>query len=91
MIVKIKVTANSRKPGVLGWVDGVLKIKVAAPPIDGRANKEICETIAEMFKIAPSLVTIKSGQSSKIKTVSIESVDEKQLFAILSQQTKLPI
>lgn len=91
MVIKVKVTPNSKKPGVVGWVDNMVYIKVAAPPVDGKANKQVCKVLAELLMVPISSVNIKSGQTSKIKTVEISNIDEEQLFAILSQQPKLPI
>lgn len=49
----VKVTANSHRPGLVGLVDNVLSIKVAAAPADGKANEEVCQTLSQVLHIAP--------------------------------------
>ncbi len=85
MLLRVKVTANSRRPGIVGLMGKVLHVKVGAPPVDGRANAEVCAVVAKLLKLPSSQVEIKSGHSAKLKTLFIASVDEQQLFAILRQ------
>ncbi len=85
MLLRVKVTANSRRPGIVGLAGSVLHVKVAAPPVDGLANAEVCAAVAELLKLPSSQVEIKTGHSAKLKTLLVSGVDEQQLFAILRQ------
>lgn len=84
-LLKVKVTANSHRPGIVGLNGSVLHVRVAAPPVDGRANAEVCATVAELLKLSRSQVEIKTGHSAKLKTLLVSGIDEQQLFAILRQ------
>lgn len=48
-----------------------LKIRIKAPPVDGKANKALLRYMAELFAVAPSAVAITAGSSSRQKTVSV--------------------
>lgn len=83
--LKVKVIANSHRPGLVALIDKVLHCKVSAPPVDGRANRELEETLAEILKLAKSSVNVRWGHMARVKTVEVEEIDEDRLFAILRQ------
>ncbi len=53
--------------------DGCCKIRLKAPPIDGRANEELVRWLSKQFGVSTAGVQIKSGKSSRRKTVKIIS------------------
>jgi len=86
MLLKVKVTANSRRPGLVKLERDILYVKVSAPPVDGRANQELCDLLANVLKLSPTGVVVKRGHSAKMKYVEITPFDADRVFAILSQQ-----
>ena len=83
--LKVRVTANSHRPGLIELVDKVLHCKVSAPPADGRANRELEERLAEVLCVAKSSVNVRWGHMARVKTIEVEEIDEDKLFAILRQ------
>ncbi|MBI4992669.1 MAG: DUF167 domain-containing protein [Candidatus Magasanikbacteria bacterium] len=74
MLIKIKVIPRADKNEVAGKLaDGTLKIKLKAPPVDGKANEGLVRFLSEEWGIAKSKIRIVSGQKSKIKLVQIEN------------------
>lgn len=72
-IYKFKVTPRSRTSEILETqVDGVIKVKLAAPPVDGAANDALIELISEEWDIPKSKITLKNGHTSRLKTLLIE-------------------
>ena len=70
--LRVKVIARSAKSGVAGELaDGVLKVKIAAPPEGGKANEELCRVLAEYYGVPKSAVSILSGHTSPMKLVKI--------------------
>lgn len=69
--IALKVVPGSRKSQVVGPYGDRLKIKVAAPPEDGRANKEVCSLIAEACGVPVKNVTVLSGAASPEKVVRV--------------------
>ena len=50
---------------------GIFRFGISSPPIDGRANKELIQTVAKILEVAPSDIKIVRGLSSKTKTLEI--------------------
>jgi uncharacterized protein (TIGR00251 family) len=67
----VKVKPNSKKQSIEEMADGTLKVNLKSPPVDGKANKELIELLAEKFNVTKSQVQIKSGLSSNIKLIEI--------------------
>ncbi|MCK9361397.1 DUF167 domain-containing protein [Patescibacteria group bacterium] len=71
-LLTVRVVPNSSKTEITGWMaDGALKIKLAAPPVDGEANRELISYLAKTLKLSKSDVEITNGQTSKKKTLRL--------------------
>jgi uncharacterized protein (TIGR00251 family) len=71
--LRVKVVARSAKSEVAGELgDGVLKVKIAAPPEKGKANEELCRVLAEHYGVPKSAVSIASGHTASLKLVKID-------------------
>jgi uncharacterized protein len=68
--------------------DGRLKIRLAAPPVDGAANAELVSFIAARLGIAKSNVRIAAGESSRRKVVVIEGIDQTAVEEALGFEKK---
>jgi uncharacterized protein (TIGR00251 family) len=71
-MIKVKVTSNSREEKVIGEEEGFLKVKVRAPPEDGKANTALIEVLAKHFNVPKRCIIIQSGYTSRIKQVIID-------------------
>jgi len=69
-LINIRVITNARKNEVIPEGDG-FKVRVTAPPIEGRANQAVIELLAEYFKVRKSAIKIIRGEKSKNKIVEI--------------------
>jgi uncharacterized protein YggU (UPF0235/DUF167 family) len=58
-------------------------VRVSAPPVDGKANAELCSLVAELAGVPRSRVSIVRGLSSRDKVVRVEGVDARELRAAL--------
>jgi hypothetical protein len=63
------VAPRASKTALAGIHDGALKIRLAAPPVDGAANEELAGFLSRLFGLAKSSFSIVSGQTSKRKTI----------------------
>jgi uncharacterized protein YggU (UPF0235/DUF167 family) len=63
--------------------DGVLRARVSAPPVDGRANLALCALIARQAGVAASRVSIVRGERSRDKLVRVRGVEQAALEAAL--------
>lgn len=77
MKLALKVTPGAKKNEILGWEDDypqvgrVLKVKIAAPPVEGKANKEIVLFLAKALGVSKSSIEVVHGTSGRIKLVEI--------------------
>ena len=67
---------RSSRSEVVGEHNGALRVRLAAPPVDGAANDELIHVLAKTFKVSRSAVTILSGHTGRLKQVSIDGVSE---------------
>ena len=68
---------------VAGEHDGAIKIRLAAPPVDGAANAALVEFIAERLDIAKSRVRVAAGHTSRRKVIEIDGVTRDAIIAAL--------
>lgn len=72
MILTVHASPNAKKTEVTGWLDdNTVKIKIAAPPREGKANKELVRFLAEYYKKPKAAIKIVRGTLTKIKQVEI--------------------
>ena len=70
----VKVSPRASVSRVEGYFEGALKVRIAAAPVDGAANKELFKVLADFFGVAKTDVSLPSGKSSKTKRVSIRGL-----------------
>ncbi len=84
MKLGIKVVPSASKSGVVGWLGEDLKVRIAAPANDGKANEALCAFLAEWLGVGRREVTICSGASSRRKIVEIGGVGIETIRARLN-------
>lgn len=73
-ILNVKAQPRSSKAGVDGLIGDAVKVRVRCAPVDGKANKELVETLAEAFDLPKGRVVFKSGETSKQKRILLSGV-----------------
>lgn len=73
VVFKVQVVPRSSRSEVVGDYNGALRIKLAAPPVNGAANEELIRVLAKTFNVSRSAVTILSGHTGKVKQISIKA------------------
>jgi uncharacterized protein (TIGR00251 family) len=71
----IKAIPNAPRNAVAGWLGDSLKVKVHAPALEGRANEELCDFLAETLGLPRRSVTLVQGDKSRQKLVQIQGLD----------------
>jgi len=69
------IQPKSSKNEIVGPHNGMLKIKITAPPVDGEANQALIEFLSKFLKIAKREITIVKGETGRQKTVDIAGLD----------------
>jgi len=70
----VRVQPRASRNEVAGELDGALKIRLAAAPVDGEANEELIHFLAKLFDVPRRQVSILSGLTSKNKLIRIEGL-----------------
>ena len=83
MVIRVRVIPNAKENDVVGRVGSTVRLKVAAPAIDGRANNELCRFLADFFEVRPRSVKIVRGEKGREKTVEIEGRPEEELRCVM--------
>ena len=73
-VLNVKAQPRSSKAGVDGVLGDAVKVRVRCAPVDGKANKELIETLADAFGLPKSRVVFKSGETSKQKRILLMGV-----------------
>ena len=74
VILNVLAQPRSSKAGIDGLLGDAVKVRVRCAPVDGKANKELVETLADEFGLAKSAVVFKSGETSKQKRLLLRGV-----------------
>lgn len=75
VVLAVHAQPGARRTEVVGRHGEAIKIRVAAPPIDDRANEALVAFLAAAFGVRRSAVTIRSGSASRHKRVLISGID----------------
>lgn len=78
----LHIQPGARKTELAGLHGDALKIRLAAPPVDGKANAALIDFIADRLEIARSAVRLKSGQSSRRKVLEVSGVAETRIAGL---------
>jgi len=73
-ILEVKAVPNAQRSEIVGWLGVALKIKLHAPPVEGKANAELCAFLAQQLRLPQRAVTIATGDTSRERRVRIEGL-----------------
>ncbi len=73
-VLNVKAQPRSSKAGIDGLIGDAVKVRVKCAPVDGKANREIIETLAGAFGLPKSRVVFKSGETSRQKRILLVGV-----------------
>ena len=71
----VRVVPRAARTEIAGEHDGALRVKLAAPPVDGAANRELVRLLAKKFNLPQNAVEIIAGSTSKQKIVRVDGAD----------------
>lgn len=81
VIFRIRVVPRASRSEVAGIQGDALKLRITAPPVEGKANEECIRLLAETLGVKKGQVTIIAGHASRTKTVAVEGVKAKEIAA----------
>ena len=84
VILDLYIQPRASRSRIVGLHDKSIKLAVSAPPIDGRANKEVTAFIAKLLKLPKSSIEIISGHQGRRKRLRIKGLSENNVRRILT-------
>lgn len=84
-ILEVMIQPKASKNEIVGILDGALKIRIAAPPVEGAANKECVRVLSKTFGISKSKTVIIKGEKSRRKTILLRGLESNIAVRILEE------
>ncbi|MFW6202199.1 MAG: DUF167 domain-containing protein [Gemmatimonadota bacterium] len=73
--LRVRAQPRASRTEIAGEYDGALKVRLAAPPVEGEANAELVRFLARRFGVPKSSVRIVAGETGRDKVVEVDGVD----------------
>jgi uncharacterized protein (TIGR00251 family) len=72
--IRVRLTPRGGRDAIDGWHGDVLRVRVAAAPVDGKANDALARLLAKRLGIAASRVALVSGAAARTKTIEVDGM-----------------
>lgn len=83
--LSVKVQPRASRTEIAGFdAGGILRVRVTAPPADGKANDAVIHLLAETLRVAPSRITLVRGATARLKMFAIEGLTDDEIRARLA-------
>ena len=73
LILRVRVQPKASRDEISGLQGDALKVRITAPPVDGKANAHLIKFLAKQFGVAKSSITLISGESGRDKRLRIHA------------------
>ena len=83
--IKVRVHPRAPKTELAGEHNGALKLRIASPPVDGKANEECRRYLAKLLKVSATSVEIISGESSRDKVIRVSNTSARRVLEALGR------
>ncbi|HPA78445.1 MAG TPA: DUF167 domain-containing protein [Kiritimatiellia bacterium] len=78
VVISVKIIPNAPRCKVDGLLGDYLKIRIQAPPVDGKANAALLKFLAKELGVPVSHLTVLSGHTGRIKRIAVSGVNKQQ-------------
>ena len=76
----IKVTPNASRSEITGLSGGLLRVKIAAPPERGKANRELITFLSRVLGVKKAAIAIVKGETSRNKAITVEGMTREDIL-----------
>ena len=84
----VRVQPNARQNQLTGFKEGVLHIRIAAPPVEGKANEALVKFLSAELGVSKTSLSIERGMTGKTKTITIRGLSQSQVLGRLEKQSR---
>ena len=78
--ILVRVHPNAAKNDVVGVTDGVWQLRISAPPVKGKANKELIAFLSRLLGVGKSQISINRGHTSRNKIITISGLRQEDIM-----------
>ncbi len=78
--IVVRVQPNAGQNQLLGFKEGVLYVRIAAPPLKGKANQELIKFLSHIWGVSKSNLTIEKGMAGKRKVIAISGLTQDEIM-----------
>jgi len=78
--ISLLVHPNAARNEVVGFTDGVLLVKISAPPVKGKANRELIAFLSQTLAVGKGTLTIVKGHTSRNKLIAIDGLSQEEII-----------
>ncbi len=82
-LIRVRLTPRAGRNQIDGWDGDLLRVRVAAPPVEGRANDALLRLLAEALGVPRSQLQLVRGRTSREKVIAVEGVSQEDVRARL--------
>lgn len=83
--IRVRVQPRAPRTEIVGEHNGAIKMRIAAPPVDGKANEECRRHLAKLLKVSATSVEIISGESSRDKVIRVSNMSARRILEALGR------
>lgn len=88
--IRLIASPGAKESGLEQAPDGRLRVRIAAPAVDGRANKELIRFLAAQLDLPPSALRLAKGSSTRFKTVEVDGLSLEEIERSLGFTIRRP-
>ena len=78
--IAVQVRPSAARNEVVGLIDGVLQVRVSAPPIKGKANEELITFLSKILGVSKSRIGIIRGHNARNKLIAIDGLSQEDVM-----------
>ena len=82
-VLSVRVVPRSAKEGVAGFAEGVVRIRLNAPPVEGRANEALVRFLAGALGVSKGRIAIVAGETGRNKIVRVDGITRSEALDAL--------
>jgi len=75
----VRLTPRASRDEIVGWQGNELRVRLRAPPVDGRANEALLRLLASRLDVSPSSIELVSGATARVKRLRVEGLTDAEV------------
>ena len=79
-LITVQVQPGASRNQIARYADGVLHVRIAAPPVRGKANRELIAFLSDILSVSRSSISIEKGHTSRRKVIAVEDMEQGEVM-----------